>query len=730
MKKTYPLFRLAVLLWAGIAINAVIHFVAVAQLPDENGIIYVKPAASGTGMGNSWDNATYNLQGAINNPNVSKVFVAVGSYEAPAGGFVMKKGVAVYGGFNPGAGITDLSHDRVMPDATFYFLASVLDGSDERPVIYNHFASDDPLDNTAILDGFAIVRGNGSNGGGIHNHFASPTLKNLLLMENTSYYGAGIYNYASSPALVNVTITDNTSAHCAGIFNDAHDAQSLALTNVVITRNDIGNESPVGGIRLETGALTANNVTIANNSGAPALYLGSAATALVHNSIIYGGIAGEGTCTSRNSIIEGRSSTANGNLDASNITLNQLFSDIFSGSCILSACSPAINAGDNSLLPTGTTTDIAGLARIQLGIVDIGAYEAESDIPDESAVMAAQYKSITLPLDLDDPTVFTDDCSTLIATILSIGEFPIAGETTARVWIDEDQPKRYVRRHYEIFPENGDPDLLTGEVTIYFTQKEFDDYNKENSIQLPTGPDDDEGIDNIIIEKRGGKSTDGTGLPHTYPGETQNIYPGSWNIRWSRERERWEITFFTEGFSGFFVKTDESVLPVRWISFEGRLSDQRRAVLTWKTEEANVSHYEVERSANAEDFRIAGTVTAGGTGPGSYSLTDPVPVSGTIYYRIRQVDLDGTFSYSRIISLTSEGNRELVAWPNPARDRVMVQLAPGYIGTKVRLVSPAGIVLEQVDVNGEVCIIDVSRYAPGIYLLQTYDGKTIKLIRE
>ncbi len=181
---------------------------------------------------------------------------------------------------------------------------------------------------------------------------------------------------------------------------------------------------------------------------------------------------------------------------------------------------------------------------------------------------------------------------------------------------------------------------------------------------------------------------------------------------------------------GAYEYQGADALPVRWISFEGRLSDQRRAVLTWKTEEANVSHYEVERSANAEDFRIAGTVTAGGTGPGSYSLTDPVPVSGTIYYRIRQVDLDGTFSYSRIISLTSEGNRELVAWPNPARDRVMVQLAPGYIGTKVRLVSPAGIVLEQVDVNGEVCIIDVSRYAPGIYLLQTYDGKTIKLIRE
>ena len=64
-------------------------------------------------------------------------------------------------------------------------------------------------------------------------------------------------------------------------------------------------------------------------------------------------------------------------------------------------------------------------------------------------------------------------------TINSSGESPVTGETTARVWIEEEQPKRYVRRHYEIFPETGDPDVLSGEVTIYFTQEEFDDYNKE-----------------------------------------------------------------------------------------------------------------------------------------------------------------------------------------------------------------------------------------------------------
>ena len=171
-------------------------------------------------------------------------------------------------------------------------------------------------------------------------------------------------------------------------------------------------------------------------------------------------------------------------------------------------------------------------------------------------------------------------------------------------------------------------------------------------------------------------------------------------------------------------------LPVRWVSFEGRLNDQHQAVLTWKMEETNVSRYEAERSANGRDFRIAGKVAAGGAGSGSYSFTDPAPVSGTVYYRIRQVDLDGTFSYSRMISLTSAGRGRLLAYPNPVKDKVIIELGPDYIGGKVKLLSTAGIVLQQAEVKEDAVTLDVSTYVPGIYLLQMHDGKVLKLVKE
>ena len=181
---------------------------------------------------------------------------------------------------------------------------------------------------------------------------------------------------------------------------------------------------------------------------------------------------------------------------------------------------------------------------------------------------------------------------------------------------------------------------------------------------------------------------------------------------------------------GAYEFDPEGGLPVRWISFEGRLSEQKQALLTWKTEEWQVSHYEIERSIDARIFSIAGTLPAGTTGSGSYSFTDPVRVSGTVYYRIRQVDQDGTFSYSRIIYLTPEARRGLFAWPNPVADRITVELGSEYAGSTVSLVNAAGVVLQRVTVTERIFSISLDGYAAGIYLLHTFDGKVMRLIKE
>src|SRR5690606_36061988 len=141
--------------------------------------------------------------------NVQQVFVAKGIYTAGANSFVMKNGVAIYGGFDPENGITDLTHNRIRPDAA-NAQGSVLDGQNARPVIWNVFTSLTALNNTAVLDGFTITGGAYAEGAGIRNIFASPTLTNLVVKQNkATATGAGIYNNNSSPSITNVVISSN-----------------------------------------------------------------------------------------------------------------------------------------------------------------------------------------------------------------------------------------------------------------------------------------------------------------------------------------------------------------------------------------------------------------------------------------------------------------------------------------------------------------------------------------
>lgn len=97
-----------------------------------------------------------------------------------------------------------------------------------------------------------------------------------------------------------------------------------------------------------------------------------------------------------------------------------------------------------------------------------------------------------------------------------------------------------------------------------------------------------------------------------------------------------------------------SVLPVNLTSFRGRLNDNK-AELTWTTaEEVDNSHFEIERSANGQAYTKVGTVKGNGGNNNVYHFTDNGPLSSVNYYRLKQVDIDGEFTYSRALVLRSD----------------------------------------------------------------------------
>lgn len=117
--------------------------------------------------------------------------------------------------------------------------------------------------------------------------------------------------------------------------------------------------------------------------------------------------------------------------------------------------------------------------------------------------------------------------------------------------------------------------------------------------------------------------------------------------------------------------TEGAILPVEWQTFES-IVEGGLVELNWSTAtEKNNDYFEIERSLDGVDFESLGTVPGNGTSSdvNSYSFSDPNPVVGMAYYRIKQVDFDGTRDYSSVIGVelseNAKGDCTVKIIPNP-----------------------------------------------------------------
>ncbi|HEV7380836.1 MAG TPA: T9SS type A sorting domain-containing protein [Dyadobacter sp.] len=169
----------------------------------------------------------------------------------------------------------------------------------------------------------------------------------------------------------------------------------------------------------------------------------------------------------------------------------------------------------------------------------------------------------------------------------------------------------------------------------------------------------------------------------------------------------------------------EAALPVTLADFGARLIENHILVQWHTTQESNASHFEVERSSDARNFNLIGKVDAAGTSAAlaRYSHFDNnLPASSAIlYYRLRSVDTDGSYSYSRIISVEISGQNFISSvYPNPVlktenivvesntnADRVTVY---NILGTK-SAVTTRHLSAGKIEIN-------TSQLANGIYLIR------------
>ena len=181
-------------------------------------------------------------------------------------------------------------------------------------------------------------------------------------------------------------------------------------------------------------------------------------------------------------------------------------------------------------------------------------------------------------------------------------------------------------------------------------------------------------------------------------------------------------------------------MPIALQSFSGK-SRNKTAYLQWTTSsEQNNKGFDVEKTVDGIHFKSIGYVKGAGnsTTSRSYAFVDS-DFNQTTYYRLKQTDFDGQYSYSNTITLTSDNAKNNVAkaFPNPLSSNTPLSILPSLDWSgdvSVQLTDVTGRVVYQQTkaIDGNILTVETSSLSNGLYFLQLKNGlemQTIKVVK-
>jgi len=169
--------------------------------------------------------------------------------------------------------------------------------------------------------------------------------------------------------------------------------------------------------------------------------------------------------------------------------------------------------------------------------------------------------------------------------------------------------------------------------------------------------------------------------------------------------------------------TNETALPVTLVRFDGAKKGNS-TLLTWETSEESANKgFEIQRGGTSSGWQTVGFV-GGQTEDGNsntllrYSFSDETPMRGKNYYRLKQIDWDGSFQYSRIVVLDFQADgKYLVLYPNPVTGGAVTLDLPESGTLEVKIYNAFGV---QVKVFKQTSrVLDVKELSSGKYVIKT-----------
>lgn len=326
-----------------------------------------------------------------------------------------------------------------------------------------------------------------------------------------------------------------------------------------------------------------------------------------------------------------------------------------------------------------------------------GCYSAA---PTETSVTPGGYS----PWAIDGPAIpNTTDAprNAILATWQDID--PGAGGTVRYITVGTSPNRIFIAKYDNIAMYSCTSSKFSGQVMLYETSNNIEIHITEKTVCSTWN-----GGDAIL------------GL-HNYNGtiavtNAAYNYPNNWTMNNSAFR-------FTSNCGAFCT-----VLPIELVSFDANASGNGNEI-HWQTlSEINNDYFVLETSKDARNFEAIANVDGAGNSNEllSYYFIDQNPIASVAYYRLKQVDFDGKFSYSDIVSVRRIEDGEVVISPNPVKDVLNIELKTIQAGNyNFMVVDLLGAVIEKnVHLNKGTNNIKLDVFANlphGFYMLKIVD---------
>ena len=645
------------------------------------GRAYVMQSATGANNGSNWSDAFTDFQSALEatrNCGVTEIWVAQGTYlpskdvsdVVPAFDrnktFFINKDVKIYGGFIGGE--TALS--ARLPDTYITTLSGDIGVAGVNNDNAIHVITIDGVPATSTLDGFTITKGNSDN-----------------VMGTSSFDGAGIFLTESNIVIEDCKFTSNLADTGGG-------AIALWATSGIFISPKISNCYFNQNIAMGDGdAAFFPSVT---NAGGGAIRLYSQGTSSICNPTI------EKCIFDNNYTIHGHGGAINSTGSYSTpIITNSVFSKNQSG-----------------VTPTYLTNGGAIFNQSYKATITNSVFEGNVAAAGGGGIYSLN----------DDPKIL--NCTFYNNTADTGGAMENTNSnpkiTNCIIWRNSSSIQ-----NQSVSFKNTTAKIAASTPDITFTDIEggYTGVGNINLNPLFTDASNPAGADGLWMTADDGLILKTTSLAINAGSNTLVTLP-----RDLTDAARIQNSIVDMGSYETFISG--APLPIKLISFTAK-AQQNQVQLTWKTSsETNSAGFEIERSENGKDFTKIGYVKSEANNGNSneslgYNFIDQTPPPGVgatdasgLFYRLKQLDLNGKFEYSKIKFVKIEGKDAISIYPNPTTDFINIET----FGQKIKSI-------ELLDARGSVFYIenkavdkiDLSNKPTGFYFLKIEDveGKIV-----